>query len=61
MVTSSPKGVIHLEMDTAFTLEMGGGLDGKVYVRNGGFIASMSVYVGGGWIKFLLLWCIRTN
>ena len=45
----------------AFPSEMGG-LLGKEYVRSGGVVASVRVRrMGGVGVKFLLLWCVRTN
>ena len=43
----------------AFPLEIVGGLDGKDYIRNGGHNKRTCAYNGG--VKFLLLWCVRSN
>ena len=44
-----------------FPITMGGRLDGKEYVRNGGVVASVRGHtMGGGQVKFFLFWCVRT-
>ena len=38
-----------------------GGVDGNEYVRNLGVVACVRLRTIGEGVKFLLLWCVRTN